>query len=188
MNKIIGVEGKCGAGKSTYLVEIGVLSPEFADFHVDEATYNKDLGMISFDEQLEFVKYKIKEFKEKYEELSQQNEDLYMDRQVLSPVAFGAGYYRWYGLSEERINEYLNKCDELLKDMPDNWQDHLEVLLLVPKDETDIRFRIMSRGREFEVKHIEDIICVNNYYINYLMDILNKYNIPYKEKIIEQHN
>lgn len=188
MNKIIGVEGKCGVGKSTYLVEIGVLSPEFADFHIDEATYNKELGMISFDEQLKFVQYKINEFKEKYEELLHQGKDIYVDRQVLSPVAFGAGYYRWYGLSEERINEYLDKCDELLKDMPDHWQDHLEVLLLVPEDESDIRYRIMNRGRDFEVTHIEDIICVNNYYINYLMDLLKKYDISYSEKVIVQHN
>lgn len=188
MNKIIGVEGKCGVGKSTYLVEIGVLSPEFADFHIDEATYNKELGMISFDEQLKFVEYKINEFKEKYEKLQTQTEDLYMDRQVLSPIAFGAGYYKWYGLSDEQINEYLSSCYELLNNMPEDWRNCLEILLLVPEDESDIRYRIMNRGRDFEVTRIEDIICVNNYYIDYLMDLLSKYDIPYKKKVIVQHN
>lgn len=183
MSKVIGIEGKCGVGKSTYLVDIGVLSPEFMDFHIDEITYDKSLGMISFEDQLTFVKYKVEEFKEK---LNDSQDVMYMDRQVLSPIAFGAGYYEWYGLTKEEIDSYLNQCYELLKTLPEGWNDNLEALILIAEDENDIRKRIIHRGRDFEVNHIDNIINVNNKYFKYLINILNKFNVKYTIKVIEQ--
>lgn len=182
MSKVIGIEGKCGVGKSTYLVELGVLSPEFMDYHVDEITYNKDLGLISFEDQLTFVKYKVEELIEK---LNDTQDVVYMDRQVLSPIAFGAGYYEWYGLSKEEINDYLNQCYELLKKLPEGWNEQLEALILIAENEDNIRDRIISRGRKFEVDHIDNIIAVNNKYFKYLIDILNKFNVKYRIKVVE---
>lgn len=186
MKKIIGCEGKCGCGKTTYLISVGALTPEFNDYYVDEITYDKSLGMISFEDQLKFVQFKIDEFKEKIIELkySESDKPVYMDRQVLSPIAFGAGYYEWYGLSKKEISDYLDKCYELLKQLPDNWTSFVEALILIPENDLDIRKRIVNRGRDYEVRNIESILDVNNRYLKYLINLLEDFGVEYHLKVI----
>lgn len=185
MSKIIGVEGKCGTGKTTYLIDIGAITPEFNDYYVDEITYDKSLGMISFEDQLKFVQYKVEEFINKIEELKESSSDVYMDRQILSPIAFGAGYYEWYGLSKLEIDNYLKRCMDMMKQLPMNWKDYLEILLLIPENDKDIRERILKRGRDYEVRNIDSIISVNDKYFKYLVMLIEDFGVDYHIKVIE---
>lgn len=184
MGKIIGVEGKCACGKTTWLIEHNIITPEFADVKTDEIFYNKSLGKASMEEQLSYVAYKVNELKEKLRILEESDQEIFVDRCVLSPIAFGAGYYQWYGISEEEMHYYFDECFKLLAQLPEGWQDHISALILIPEHDDDIRKRIISRGRDFEVNNLEGILNVNNYYFVYLIQLLTKYGVPFDFEMI----
>lgn len=184
MGKIIAIESKCACGKTTWLIERNIITPEFADVKTDEIFYNKSLGKAPMEDQLYYVKYKVNEFKEKLRILEETDADVYVDRGVLSPIAFGAGYYQWYGVSEEEMHYYFDECFKLLDTLPEGWQDHYKSLILIPEHDDDIRKRILSRGRDFEVNNLEGILHVNNFYFVYLIQLLTKYNIPFDFEMI----
>ena len=197
-SKIISIEGKCGVGKSTWLREHGIITEETVDFKVDERTHNTKDGMIPLEEQLEFVTHKIEQFKEKLVELEQTGSNIYIDGSMLYNVSYGAGYYWWYHTTTtkekdhektlnnafEFVNNYLEKCDELIKDLPEGWQDKLESLILIPEDEDDLREKILKRGRPSEVANIDNMLRVNEYFYDYLIKILDKYNIKYSFQVV----
>lgn len=184
MGKIVAIESKCACGKTTWLIERNIITPEFADVKTDEIFYNKTLGKAPMEDQLYYVKYKVNEFKEKLRILEESDADVYVDRGVLSPIAFGAGYYRWYGVSEEEMYYYFDECFKLLDTLPDGWQDHYRSIILIPEHDDDIRKRILARGRDFEVKNLDGILNVNNYYFVYLIQLLTKYGIPFDFEMI----
>lgn len=184
MGKIVAIESKCACGKTTWLLERNIITPEFADVKTDEIFYNKELGKAPMEDQLYYVKYKVNEFKEKLRILEETDADVFVDRGVLSPIAFGAGYYQWYGVSEEEMHHYFDECFKLLDTLPEGWQDHYRSIILIPEHDDDIRKRILSRGRDFEVKNLEGILNVNNYYFVYLIQLLTKYSIPFDFEMI----
>lgn len=184
MGRIISIESKCGCGKTTWLIERNIITPEFADVKTDEIFYNKSLGKAPMEDQLYYVQYKVNEFKEKLRILEETDTDVYVDRGVLSPIAFGAGYYQWYGVSEEEMHHYFDECFKLLDTLPEGWQDHYRSIILIPEHDDDIRKRILARGRDFEVNNLEGILNVNNYYFVYLIQLLTKYGIPFDFEMI----
>lgn len=188
MGKIVAVESKCATGKTTWLIEHNIITPEFADVKTDEIFYNKSLGMAKLEDQLFYVKYKVNEFKEKLRILEESDQTVYVDRGVLSPIAFGAGYFQWYGCDEEFMHNYFDECFKLLEDLPDGWQHHYESLILIPEHDDDIKKRIISRGRDFEVKNLDGILAVNNYYFVYLIQLLTKFHIPFDFEIIKHRD
>lgn len=184
MGKIISIESKCGCGKTTWLLERNIITPEFADVKTDEIFYNKSLGKAPMEDQLYYVQYKVNEFKEKLRIIEETDADIYVDRGVLSPIAFGAGYYQWYGVSEEEMHYYFDECFKLLDTLPEGWQEHYRSIILIPEHDDDIRKRIISRGRDFEVNNLDGILNVNNYYFVYLIQLLTKYGIPFDFEMI----
>lgn len=185
MGKIISIESKCGCGKTTWLLERNIITPEFADVKTDEIFYNKSLGMAPIKDQLYYVRYKINEFKEKLRILEESDADVYVDRGVLSPIAFGAGYYQWYGVDEETMHYYFDECFKLLDTLPEGWRDHYRSIILIPEHDDDIKKRILSRGRDFEVNNLDGILHVNNFYFVYLIQLLTKYDIPFDFEVIK---
>lgn len=184
MGKIVGIESKCACGKTTWLLERNIITPEFADVKTDEIFYNKELGKAPMKDQLYYVQYKVNEFKEKLRIIEETDADIYVDRGVLSPIAFGAGYYQWYGVSEEEMHYYFDECFKLLDTLPEGWQDHYRSIILIPEHDDDIKKRIVSRGRDFEVNNLDGILNVNNFYFVYLIQLLTKYGIPFDFEMI----
>lgn len=193
---IVSIEGKCGVGKSTWLKEHGIETEETVDFKVDERTHNTKDGMIPLEEQLEFVTHKIDQFKELLTELEEAESNIYIDGSMLYNTAYGAGYYWWYHTTVDKdpgyqerafifVDEYLKRCDRLISELPEGWQNKLQSIILLPENEDDLRERILKRGRPSEVANIDNMLQVNNYFYDYLIKILDKYNIKYTYEIVE---
>ena len=112
---------------------------------------------------------------------------------MLYNTAYGAAYYHWYhvknGRDEEGFNfvrDYLLTCYKLIKDnLPEEWKDYLVSLILIPENDSDIRERILKRGRPSEVANIDNMLEVNNYFMYYLGRVLDHYDIPYTYETVK---
>lgn len=189
---IVSIEGKCGVGKSTWLRNHGVITEETVDFKVDERTHNAELGMIPLEEQMEFVTHKIEQFNDLLVELEQVENHIYIDGSMLYNTAYGAAYYYWYhtvtGQLSDRdafVDDYLTMCYNAIdSSLPQQWQDKLMSIILMPERDSDIKERIIKRGRPSEVANIDSMLEVNNYFISFLFRVLDHYNIGYRVEIV----
>ena len=185
--EIISIEGKCGVGKSTWLKSRGIFTEETVDFKVDERTHDDSIEMIPFEEQMEFVTHKIEQFKNLLVDLETAEDDIYIDGSMLYNTAYGAAYYWWYSLrnfTEEKgrrfINSYLNTCYYLIdRDLPKGWQDRFTSVILIPEKDSDIRERILKRGRPSEVANIDNMLEINNFFMDFLIVVLDHYKVKY---------
>ena len=185
--EIISIEGKCGVGKSTWLKSRGIFTEETVDFKVDERTHDDSAGMIPFEEQMEFVTHKIEQFKNLLVDLETAEDDIYIDGSMLYNTAYGAAYYWWYILrnyTEEEgrrfIKGYLDVCYHLIdKDLPKGWQDRFTSVILIPEKDSDIRERILKRGRPSEVANIDNMLEINNFFMDFLIVVLDHYKVKY---------
>lgn len=190
--RIVSIEGKCGVGKSTWLRDRGVITEETVDFKVDERTHNTLEGMIPLDEQLEFVTHKIDQFNDLLIDLETAKDNIYIDGSMLYNTAYGAAYYWWYHLREKDslegkqfVDSYLDTCYDLIdQNLPQGWEKKLKSIILVPENDEDIRERILKRGRPSEVVNIDNMLEVNHYFIDFLVEVLNHYNISYEYQIV----